>query len=235
MRAAKRPPILGSWSRVGMPKLSHSARRPFVCPRRLGLGHGEEQLRDTVGKPRLPHGVDGGDDLHQRLGRAARLRDHDETRALEVEAGKGKVERAGIEIVVEARARARLAAMLVVAGNAPAAKLRQRLAAEARPPGAEKDKRAGAMGEKLQRLSGRSDVVAPFRHPQQGKRGFGIGLAQSGELGLELGEICCERGLRRARRCRCRTQGNLPRIATASWASPLISLSGARRPSPGLP
>ena len=37
--------------------------------------------------------------------------------------------------------------MLVVAGNAPAAELRQRLAAEARPAGAEKDQRAGALAE----------------------------------------------------------------------------------------
>src|SRR3970282_1742713 len=132
----------------------------------------------------------------QRLGRAARLRDHDEARALEVEAGKGKVERTGIEIVVEARARERLAAVLVVAGNSPAAELRQGLTAEARPSGAEKDKRAGAMGEPLQRLSGRSDVIAPFRHAQQGKRGFGRGLGQSGEPGLEPGEVCCEGGLR---------------------------------------
>ena len=146
--------------------------------RRLRLGHGEEQLRDAVGKPRLAYGVDGGDDLHQRLGRASRLRDHDEARALEVEAGKGKLELTGIEIVVEARARAGLAAMLVVAGNSPAAELRQRLAAEARPSGAEKDKRTGAMGELLKRIIAVSD-----RANLSTRRGNAINFLSSIHLG----------------------------------------------------
>ena len=60
-----------------------------------------------------------------------------------------------IEIVVEARARTLLAAMLVVAGNAPAAELRERLAAEARPAGAEKDERASAVAEFRQAPRGR--------------------------------------------------------------------------------
>ena len=127
--------------------------------------------------------------LHQRLGRAAGLRDHHEARGLEVEAGQRKLERAGVEIVVEARARARLAAMLVVAGNAPAAELRQRLAAEARSAGAEEDEGARAVGEPRQRLAGRRDVVPPFRHAQQRQRRVGIGLAQRRKPGLELGEI----------------------------------------------
>ena len=152
-----------------MPKCSHSARSRWSAPA-VGLGHGEEQLRNAVGESGLAHGVDGGDRLHQRLGRAARLRDHHEARGLEVEAGQSQLERAGVEIVVEARARTRLAAMLVVAGNAPAAELGERLAAEARSAGAEKHQRARAVGEPLERLAGGSDVVPPFRHAQHRQR-----------------------------------------------------------------
>ena len=105
------------------------------------LGQAEEEVRDLVGKPRPPHGFDRGDGLHQGLGRVAGFGDDDETGGGEVEAGKGAGKRAGIEIVVEAGARARPRPIAVVAGNIPAAELGQRLAPKARAAGAKEEKR----------------------------------------------------------------------------------------------
>jgi hypothetical protein len=92
--------------------------------RLLGLGHGQKEFGDALVEPCSAYRVERGNHLHQGLGRSAGFRDHNETCGLEVETRQRKIERAGVEIVVEARARALLAAMLVVAGNAPAAELR---------------------------------------------------------------------------------------------------------------
>ncbi len=130
---------------------------------RLGEARNSSGMR--VLEPGRAHGVDGGDGLHQGFGRVARFRDHHEARGLEVEPGKSELKRARVEIVVEARARPRLAAMLVVAGNAPAAELRQRLAAEARPAGAEEDQRRAPLASSVAapRVQARCRRAVPAR------------------------------------------------------------------------
>src|SRR6185312_910275 len=96
------------------------------------LSEAKEQRGDAGIETSGTHRLDGGDGLHQSLRRVARLGDDHETGGAEVEARKRAIERAGIEIVVEAGARAvALPAIAVVAGNAPTAELGERLAAQA--------------------------------------------------------------------------------------------------------
>ena len=71
-----------------MEKASHSARRPLVLPLAAGSVTARNSSGMRAAKSGLAHGVDGGDDLHQRLGRAAGFGDDDEARRLEVEPGK---------------------------------------------------------------------------------------------------------------------------------------------------
>ena len=154
-----------------------------------------------LAQPSGAHRLDGGDDLNQGLRRVAGLGDDHEARGGEVEAGKRALERARIEIVVEADARtAALPAIAVIAGNAPAAKLRQRLAAKARSAGAEEHQRLGILGERGESFARGRDVVAPLRHAQQRQRAGGIGFAQGVEAWLKPIEIAIELGLRQAGR-----------------------------------
>src|SRR5581483_5019504 len=161
------------------------------------LGDGEKQLWDARLETGLAPGIESGGDLHQSLGRAARFRDDDEACRLEVKAGERKIERAGIEIVVEARARALFAAVLVVPGDAPAAELRQRLPAEARPAGAEENERAGAVRQLLQARARGFDVVAPLRDAQQRECSLRVSFAERDETRLKLVEVFVKRGLRK--------------------------------------
>ena len=63
-----------------MEKCSHSARNPLALPPAAGSVTRKEQLGDVGREPGLAHRLDGGDDLHQRLRRAAGLGDDDEAR-----------------------------------------------------------------------------------------------------------------------------------------------------------
>ena len=102
--------------------------------------------------------------------------------------------------------------MLVVAGNAPTAKLRECLAAKARPAGAEEDERAGAVAQFLQGGAGGLDVLAPFGNAQERERPFGVGLSQGGEPRLKRLEVLVERGLREAKRADGRLEAAFNRL-----------------------
>ena len=72
-------------------------------------------------------------------------------------------------------------------------KLRQRLAAEAGPAGAEDHDVGGVLGKPLAGLADRRQIVAGFRQPQQ--RQAAIGVARAQPLERALGAI--ERGAQR--------------------------------------
>ncbi len=93
-----------------------------------------------------------------------------------------------------------MSAIAVIAGYAPAAKLRQRLAAKARSAGAEEYEGLRILGESGERVTRRRDVVAPFRHAQQRQGAGGIGFAQEVEARLKPIEITIKLGWRQAGR-----------------------------------
>ena len=197
------------------------------------LGEAEEQFGDAVTKPSGAHRLDGGDDLNQGLRRIAGLGDHHEARGGEVEAGKRALERPRIEIVVEAGARtAALPAIAVIAGNAPAAELRQRLAAEARSAGAEEHQCPGVLGERGESFAGGRDVVAPLRHAQQRQRAGRIGIAQGGEAWLKAIESAIELGLRQAGRADASLKAAFDRLQQRhGWTLSPAPFSALPRPA----
>ena len=77
------------------------------------------------------------------------------------------LERQAIQIVVEARARARALRGVGAARNVPAGELRQGLAAEARSAGAEEDDGLRALAQARQRGFAGDDIVGCLRHAQQ--------------------------------------------------------------------
>ena len=111
-----------------------------------GLGRAEEKLRDSAAEPRLAHGLDGGDRLHQGLRRIAGL----EMTMKRVVTRSGPA-RANPSVrafrLVGARAWAIAPAIAFVAGNTRR-QLGECLAAKARAAGAEKDERSCVLGER---------------------------------------------------------------------------------------
>ena len=141
-----------------MPCASNSVRRPLALPGDRRLGDAEEQLGHARLQPRGLDGAERGQRLHQRLRRAARLGDDDEARVGEIEGAERRLQRDGIEVVVEARARPPPLRLVGHAGDVPAAELGQRLAAEARAADAEEDDGVGALREPVERRLGRGEV-----------------------------------------------------------------------------
>ncbi len=97
----------------------------------LGFRHAEEDLRDEGGVAGVFDELEGRQRLRNRLTRHARFRDRDEARLRDVENAQAPHEGVGIEVVVEAQARVRLAARPIVSGDRPAAELSENLSAEA--------------------------------------------------------------------------------------------------------
>ena len=103
-----------------MPCAANSVRRPLALPAALRLRDAEEQLGDALLQARRLDGRERRQRLHQGLGRAAGLGDHDEAHRREVvEGAECGGERLPVEVVVEARARAGALRRIGGAGNVP--------------------------------------------------------------------------------------------------------------------
>ncbi len=131
---------------------SNSARRPLRLPPLAGSVRPRNSSGMRAAKPGVAHGRQRGDGLHQRLAGAAGFRDRDEARGRERQACEQRAVGVGIEIVHEMQARP--LAQQPDARHAVAGELRQRLAAEARPAGAEDHDVARAVGQAARRPRG---------------------------------------------------------------------------------
>ncbi len=123
--------------------------QPVALADARGLGQADQMFRHLLAETRALQRIDDGDRLHQRLAGAAGFRDGDEARRLQRQALQKRLESDGIEIVEKVRAR--LVAQHAKSRHRVIGELRQRLAAEARAAGAEKDDVAG-LGEFFHRL-----------------------------------------------------------------------------------
>ena len=139
------------------------------------LGDAEEQLGNARLKARRPHG------RHERASACTSVSgvppDLEVTTKRAVASSNepsADCQRDGIEIVVEARARAVLLRLVGKARDVPAAELRQRLAAEARAAGAEEDDGARADAQLGERRLGRDDVRLVLGDAQQRQAALAI-------------------------------------------------------------
>ena len=160
-----------------------------------GLGDAEEELRRPLLEARGLHRAQRRQRLHQRLGRAARLGDDDEAGVGEIEGAERRFQRHGVEVVVEARARAAALLGRRHAGDVPAAELGQRLAAEARAADAEEDDGVGALGEPGERGLGRGEVGGLLGDAQVGQAARLVVVLQRDDSGPERIEPARELGV----------------------------------------
>ncbi len=147
------------------PVTTEQAAQAVAPARDRRLGDAEEQLRYLVGEAGAADRRQRRDDLHQRLAGAAGFRHRDEARRSERQTRQHPRIGVGIEIVHEVQARA--VAQCAEPRHPAAGELRHRLAAEARPAGAEKDDVSGTGHQPLRRALDGCDIIGLFWEPQQ--------------------------------------------------------------------
>src|SRR5262245_23407708 len=125
---------------VGLEQLA----QPIGLTRALGLGDAEEQFGDAPLEACPLHGIEGRERLYQRFRRSPRLRGDDEAGRVEIEGSKRSAQRMRIEVVVKPRAWARLLRLIGGTGDAPTAKLGERLSAQAGAANPKKHQRTRA-------------------------------------------------------------------------------------------
>ena len=104
---------------------------------RLGLGHPQEDVRNERRVTGVLDEFQGGQRLGERFGRRARFRNRDKPRLRNVENAQAPHKGAGIEVAIEAKARALFAGRPIISGDRPAPELSERLSPKARPACAE--------------------------------------------------------------------------------------------------
>ena len=201
-----------------------------------GLGDAQEQLGYAPLQTGPLNRIERRQRLHQRLRRAPGFRGHDKPSAAQIKGAKRSAQRMRVEIVVKTRARARLLRRVGGAGNAPAAKLGQRLPAEARAADAKKDNGARPRHQFGVGLLDGLQVRRVLRNTQQRQRAVAIaclelrqGCGQLVEPGAELllGQPVLADGARQATRNRVRKGygGNAGASACAHGARPSANSS----------
>ena len=187
---------------------SNSVRRPLALPGAAGSVMPRNSSGARFSRPAAFTAPERRQRLHQRLRRAARLGDHDEARVGQREGAERRLQRDGIEVVVEAHARALALGLAGHAGDVPAAELRQRLAAQARAADAEEDDGVGAPREPGQRRLGRDEVRGLLGDAQVRQPSRAVVLLQRRDGGPERIEPARQLGRRSAHAGRWRRRGS---------------------------
>ena len=191
-----------------MPCASNSVRRPLALPGTAGSVMPRNSSGMRFSRPAALTAASAASACTSVSGVPPDLEVTTKRVAARVEGAERRLQRDGIEVVVEARARPLPLRLVRHAGDVPAAELRQRLAAEARAADAEEDDGVGARESLASAASAAADVRGLLGDAQVRQPARAVVLLQRRNRGRRAGRASGSAPPASAHACRWRPRGS---------------------------